>query len=226
MAPGNKLFSLIFPTPIYGNPNNVFRLVTYLFLYFKRFEDPAHPLLKEMWIFSEESQTPKELVLQLTGNNEAIKMEGMFIMARLLGSMDLSQCKTRHRRTVSADPKGSRSSRWRRFLDKTWKFFESLSCTMVNVDDFIYLCELQLQEGEFLPSENIRELFEKVVARRETIIRELGTGTENEELEKMLYQALYLLMLYSKSHVSEQNDHETAAMTDLLPRLFCSNPRT
>ena len=226
MAPGNKLFSLIFPTPIYGNPNNVFRLVTYLFLYFKRFEDPAHPLLKEMWILSEESQTPKEFILQLTGNNEAIKMEGMFIMMRLLGSMGLSHCKTRYRRTVSADPKGSRSSRWRRFLDKTWKFFESLSCTMVNVDDFIYLCELQLQEGEFLPSEHIRELFEKVVARRETIIRELGTGTENEELEKMLYQALYLLMLYSKSHVSEQNDHETAAMTDLLPRLFCSNPRT
>ena len=100
MAHGNKLFSLIFPTPIYGNPNNVFRLVTYLFLYFKRFEDPAHPLLKEMWIFGEESQTPKELVLQLTGNNEAIKMEGMSIMARLLGSMDLSQCKTRYRRTV------------------------------------------------------------------------------------------------------------------------------
>lgn len=74
---------------------------------------------------------------------------------------------------------------------------------MVNVDDFIYICELQLQEGEFLPSEQIRELFERFVARRETIIRELGTGTENEELEKMLYQALYLLMLYSKSHVSE-----------------------
>ena len=139
MAHGNKLFSLIFPTPIYGNPNNVFRLVTYLFLYFKRFEDPAHPLLKEMWIFGEESQTPKELVLQLTGNNEAIKMEGMSIMARLLGSMDLSQCKTRYRRTVSADPKGSRSSRWRRFLDKTRKCFESLSCMMVNVDDFIYI---------------------------------------------------------------------------------------
>ena len=94
MAHGNKLFSLIFPTPIYGNPNNVFRLVTYLFLYFKRFEDPAHPLLKEMWIFGEESQTPKELVLQLTGNNEAIKMEGMSIMARLLGSMDLSHSST------------------------------------------------------------------------------------------------------------------------------------
>ena len=41
---------------------------------------------------------------------------------------------------------------------------------MVNVDDFIYICELQPQEGEFLPSEHIRQLFEKVVARRETII--------------------------------------------------------
>ena len=187
MAHGNKLFSLTFPTPIHGNSNNLFRLVTYLFLYFKRFEDPAHPLLKEMWILSEESQTPKEFILQLTGNNEAIKMEGMFIMMRLLGSMDLSQCKTRYRRTVSADPKGSRSSRLRRFLNKTWKFFESLNCMMVNVDDFIYMCELQLQEGEFLPLEHIRELFENVVTRRETIIRELGTGTENEELEKMLY---------------------------------------
>ena len=87
MAHGNKLFSLTFPTPIHGNSNNLFRLVTYLFLYFKRFEDPAHPLLKEMWILSEESQTPKEFILQLTGNNEAIKMEGMFIMMRLLGSM-------------------------------------------------------------------------------------------------------------------------------------------
>ncbi|XP_022780309.1 protein fem-1 homolog B-like [Stylophora pistillata] len=97
-----------------------------------RFEDPMHPFLKEMWIGREESQTVEELVLKLIGDDEAIKMEGLFIMTRLLRFEDFSEYKNRRQR---ADSGGSRSSGWLwAFLDKTRKFSDLV---LMSVDDFI-----------------------------------------------------------------------------------------
>ena len=190
-----------------------------------RYEDPAHPLLKkkmepvEAYQNRKESQTLEELAL-LEGDDHAIGMEGLIIRERILGSDNLANpLKINYRACVLADSEEYElcCGLWQRAFDKKVK--SAVAITLKDLDNLKYFAALfgmLVQKGIPLKPDFIERVFEALVAASENSREE----HENEEQEKTLYCALYLLMIYIK--VKGQNTN----MTDFLQRFLRLNLRT
>ena len=191
----------------------------------ERDEDLAHPLLKkkmepvEAYQNRKESQTLEELAL-LEGDDHAIGMEGLIIRERILGPDNPANLQPiGYRGAVLADSEEYElcCGLWQRAFEKGGKF--AVSVTLKNLDglkEFAALFGIMVQKGVPLRPDFIERVFEALVAASENSREE----HENEEQEKTLYCALYLLMIYIK--VKGQN----ANMTDFLQRFLRLNPRT
>ena len=195
-----------------------------------RYEDLAHPLLKkkmepvEAYQNRKESQTLEELAL-LEGDDHAIGMEGLIIRERILGSDNPAILyEIRFRRDVLADSEeyelcfGLR----KRALEKAVNSDVAITEDLVN---YTALFGVMVQKGKLLRSNFIEDAFEILVEASEKRSEKQKTGKsqevdKNEEQEKTLYYALYLLLIYIK--VKGQN----ANMTDFLQRFLRLNPRT
>ena len=195
-----------------------------------RYEDPAHPLLKkkmepvEAYQNRKESQTLEELAL-LEGDDLAIGMEGLIIRDRILGPDNPANLQTiRHRGAVLADSEEYELciGLWQRAMEK------ALDCDFPIIEDLELLPALFgeiLQKGKILRPNFIQDVFEILVAASEKqtekrMSKNLQERQENEELEKTLYCALYLLVIYIK--VKGQN----ANMIDFLQRFLLLHPLT
>ena len=194
-----------------------------------RYEDLAHPLLKkkmepvEAYQNRKESQTLEELAL-LEGDDHAIGMEGLIIRERILGPdnpailYDISL-----RGAVLADSEEYELcfGLWKRAMEK------AMNCDFPIIEDlenFTRLFGKMLRKGKLLRPNSIEDAFEVLVAAGEKQTEKLKSknsqeGHENEEQEKTLYYALYLLMIYTKVKVQNAN------MIDFLQRFLRLNPR-
>ena len=215
--------------------NGKFRDIKKAFSYMKRgmemrYEDLAHPLLKkkmkpvEAYQNRKESQTLEELAL-LEGDDHAIGMEGLIIRERILGSDNPAILyEIRYRGNVLADSEEYELciGLWQRCMEK------AINCDFPIIEDLERLPALfgeMLQKGKILRPNFIEDVFEILVAASEKqtekrTSKNLQERQENEELEKTLYYALYLLVIYIK--VKGQN----ANMIDFLQRFLLLNPLT
>ena len=190
-----------------------------------RYEDQAHPLLKkkmepvEAYQNRKESQTLEELAL-LESDDHAIGMEGLIIRERILGPDNLANLHSIwYLGAVLADSEEYElcSGLWQHALEKRMK--SAVAITLEDLDvfkDFTALYVIMLQKGIPLRPNLVELVFEALVAASWNSREE----HENEEQEKTLYSALYLLMIYIK--VKGQN----ANMTDFLQRFLRLNLRT
>ena len=192
-----------------------------------RYEDPAHPLLKkkmepvEAYQNRKESQTLEELAL-LEGDDHAIGMEGLIIRERILGPDNLATLPNIvYRASVLGE-----SEKYElciglllRGLEKTMNI-NVVTITTEFLASLILLFGGMVQERMPLSPNYIEDAFEKLVAASEKRTEQLKSKNSQEEQEKTLYYALYLLMIYTK--VKGQN----ANMTDFLQRFLRLNPRT
>ena len=215
--------------------NGKFRDIKKAFSYMKRgmemrYEDLAHPLLKkkmepvQAYQNRKESQTLEELAL-LEGDDHAIGMEGLIIRERILGSDNPAILyEIRYRGNVLADSEEYELciGLWQRCMEK------AINCDFPIIEDLERLPALfgeMLQKGKILRPNFIEDVFEILVAASEKqtekrMSKNLQERQENEELEKTLYCALYLLVIYIK--VKGQN----ANMIDFLQRFLLLNPLT
>ena len=190
----------------------------------ERYEDPEHPLLKkkmqpvEAYQNRKESQTPEELAL-LEGDDHVIGMEGLIIRERILGSDNLATLRRIHYRAcVLADSEDELCcGLWQRMLEKKMKI--DVVITLEDLDVLTGITAffgIMVQKGVHLRPNLIEHVFEALVAASENAREEHG----NEEQEKTLCYALYLLMIYIK--VKGENPN----MNDFLQRFLLLNPRT
>ena len=193
-----------------------------------RYEDPAHPLLKkkmepvEAYQNRKESQTLEELAL-LEGDDHAIGMEGLIIRERILGPDNPANLKSiRYRGLFLADSEEYELciGLWQRCMEK------AMNC---DVGITKYLEDSTIVFGEMvhkgLRPNCIEDVFEVLVAASEKRAEKQKSknsqeGHDNEDQEKMLYCALYLLIIYIK--VKGQNTN----IIDFLQRFLRLNPRT
>ena len=200
----------------------------------ERYEDPSHPLLKkkmepvEAYQNRKESQTLEELAL-LEGDDHAIHMEGLIIRERILGTDNTELLyDIRYRGRVFADSEQYQLcfGLWRRSMKIAMNCDEQLT---KDLDNFAHAFGLMVQKGRLLRSKCIEDVFEKLVAACERLTEKLKSGKlqeehKNEEEAKMLFFVLYLLMIYTKVQVPNENG--TVDMTDFVQRFLRLNPRT
>ena len=215
--------------------NDKFRDIKKAFSYMKRgmemrYEDLAHPLLKkkmepvEAYQNRKESQTLEELAL-LEGDDHAIGMEGLIIRERILGSDNLAILyEIRYRGAVLADSEEYELcfGLWQRCMEKAMNC--DVGITKYLEDSTILFGEM-VQKGKLLRPNFIEEVFEVLVAASEKRAEKQKSknsqeGHDNEDQEKMLYCALYLLIIYIK--VKGQNTN----IIDFLQRFLRLKPRT
>ena len=195
----------------------------------ERYEDLAQPLLKkkmepvEAYQNRKESRTLEELAL-LEGDDHAIGMEGFIIRERILGPDNPAILyDIRLRGAVLADSEEYELcfGLWKRAMEK------AMNCDFPIIEDlenFTRLFGKMLRKGKLLRPNSIEDAFEVLVAAGEKQTEKLKSknsqeGHENEEQEKTLYYALYLLMIYTKVKVQNAN------MTDFLQRFLRLKPR-
>ena len=195
-----------------------------------RYEDPAHPLLKnktepvEAYQNRKESQTLEELALLEGDDDHAIGMEGLIISERILGPDNpatLPRIANRAGAGLFVQPEKYDLciGLFLRGLEKTM----NINVVKITTEFLAFLTgifEWIVQEGILLRPNYIEDAFEKLVAASEKRTEQLKSKNWQEEQEKWLYCALQLLMIHSK--VKGQN----ANMTDFLQRFLSLNPRT
>ena len=195
-----------------------------------RYEDLAHPLLKkkmepvEAYQNRKESQTLEELAL-LEGDDLAIGMEGLIIGERILGPDNPANLyNIRHRGAVLADSEEYELciDLWQRVLEKAMN--SDVGITNYLENSTILFGEM-VQKGKLLRPNFIEDVFEVLVAASEKRaekqkFKNSQEGHDNEDQEKTLYCALFLLIIYIK--VKGQNTN----IIDFLQRFLRLNPRT
>ena len=195
-----------------------------------RYEDLAHPLLKkkmepvEAYQNRKESQTLEELAL-LEGDDHAIGMEGLIIRERILGSDNPANLKSiRYRGAVLADSEEYELciGLWQRCMEKAMNC--DVGITKYLEDSTIVFGEM-VHKGKRLRPNCIEDVFEVLVAASEKWAEKQKSknsqeGHDSEDQEKMLYCALFLLIIYIK--VKGQNTN----IIDFLQRFLRLNPRT
>ena len=196
----------------------------------ERYEDPAHPLLKkkmepvEAYQNRKESQTLQELAL-LEGDDHAIGMEGLIIRERILGPDNPANLHTiRYQGAVLADSEEYELciGLWKRALEK------AMNCDVgitKYLEDSTYVFAEMVHKGKRLRPNCIEDVFEVLVAASEKRAEKQKSknsqeGHDNEDQEKTLYCALYLLIIYIK--VKGQNTN----IIDFLQRFLRLNPQT
>ena len=195
-----------------------------------RYEDPAHPLLKkimepvEAYQNRKESQTLEELAL-LEGVDHAIGMEGLIIRERILGPDNSANLHSiTYRGAVLADSEEYELciGLWQRVLEKAMN--NDVGITEYLEESTILFGEM-VQKGKLLRPNFIEDVFELLVAASEKRAEKRKSknsqeGHDNEDQEKTLYCALYLLIIFIK--VKGQNTN----IIDFLQRFLRLNPRT
>ena len=195
-----------------------------------RYEDLAHPLLKkkmepvEAYQNRKESQTLEELAL-LEGDDHAIGMEGLIIRERILGPDNPANLQTTRYRGCDLADSGQYElcfGLWQRVLEKAMN--SDVGITQYLEDSTILFGEM-VHKGKLLRPNCIEEVFEVLVAASEKRAEKQKSknsqeGHDNEDQEKTLYCALYLLIIYIK--VKGQNTN----IIDFLQRFLRLNPRT
>ena len=218
-----------------ANSNDKSRDTEKAFSYLKRgmeerYEDPAHPLLKkktepvEAYQNRKESRTLEQLAL-LEGDDHAIGMEGLIIRERILGpdnSANLHPIKYRGAVLADSEEYELCIGLWQRVLEKAVN--SDVGITKYLEDSTILFGEM-VQKGKLLRPNFIEDVFELLVAASEKRAEKQKSknsqvGHDNEDQEKTLYCALYLLIIYIK--VKGQNTN----IIDFLQRFLRLNPRT
>ena len=200
----------------------------------ERYEDPSCPLLKkkmepvEAYQNRTESQTLEELSL-LEGDDHAIQMEGLMIRERILGTDNtILRIPIRYRGAVLADFKKYELSvgLWTRAMEI------AMNCNVPKTKDLENLTDLiaeMVQIGHSLSPQTIENIFEKLIDGKRKLSEKLKPGELEEEQknkaqETLLFNALYLLVMYTKVQVS--SEMKNGNMIDLLQRFLCLEPRT
>ena len=100
-----------------------------------------------------------------------------------------------------------------------------------DLDHFAHVFGLMVQKGGLLRPKCIEDVFKKLVTASERLTEKSKSGklkeehkNEEDEGRKMLFFALYLLMIYAKVQVPNENG--TVDMTDFVQRFLRLNPRT
>ena len=200
----------------------------------ERYEDPSHPLLKkkmepvEAYQNRKESQTLEELAL-LEGDDHAIHMEGLIIRERILGTDNtVLLYEIRYRGTVFANSEQYELyiGLWNRAMEIAMNCHDPVT---EELEVLAWLSGTMAQKWPLSKPKCIEVVFEKLVAANEKMTEtfkstKLQEEDAKEEQEKMLYCALYLLIIYTKVQVPDEN--ETADMTDFVQRFLRLNPRT
>ena len=200
----------------------------------ERYEDPSHPLLKkkmepvEAYQNRKESQTLEELAL-LEGDDHAIHMGGLIIRERILGTDNTElRYEIGYRGRVFADSEQYELcfGLWRRSMEIAVNCDDPITN---DLDNFAHVFGLMVQKGRLLRPKCIEDVFEKLVTASERLTEKSKYGKlqeehKNEEEAKMLFFALYLLMIYVKVQVPNENG--TVDMTDFVQRFLRLNPRT
>ena len=200
----------------------------------ERYEDPSCPLLKkkmepvEAYQNRTESQTLEELSL-LEGDDHAIQMEGLMIRERILGTDNtILRYPIRYRGAVLADCKKYELciGLWTRAMEI------ALNCNVQITEDLESLTDviaLMIQNGHSSSPQTIENIFEKLIDIKRKLSEKLKSGEleeeqKNEAQETLLFNALYLLVMYTKVQVS--SEMKNGNMIDLLQRFLCLEPRT
>ena len=200
----------------------------------ERYEDPSCPFLKkkmepvEAYQNRTESQTLEELSL-LEGDDHAIQMEGLMIRERILGTDNtILRIPIRYRGAVLADSKKYELSvgLWTRAMEI------AMNCNVPKTKDLENLTDLiaeMVQKGHSLNPQTIENIFEKLIDGKRKLSEKLKPGEleeehKNEAQETLLFNALYLLVMYTKVQVSLEM--KNGNMIDLLQRFLCLEPRT
>ena len=200
----------------------------------ERYEDPSCPLLKkkmepvEAYQNRTESQTLEELSL-LKDDDHAIQMEGLMIRERILGTDNtILRIPIRYRGAVLADSKKYELSvgLWTRAMEI------AMNCNVPKTKDLENLTDLiaeMVQNGHSLSPQTIENIFEKLIEGKRKLSEKLKPGEleeeqKNEAQETLLFNALYLLVMYTKVQVSLEMKNDN--MIELLQRFLCLEPRT
>ena len=200
----------------------------------ERYEDPSCPLLKkkmepvEAYQNRTESQTLEELSL-LEGDDHAIQIEGLMIRERILGTDNaILRYPIRYRGAVLADCKKYELcvGLWTRSMEI------AMNCNVPKTEELESLTDLvaeMVQNGHSLSSQTIENIFEKLIDGMRKLSQKLKTGEleeeqKNEAQETLLFNALYLLVIYTRVQVS--SEMKNGNIIDLLQRFLCLEPRT
>ena len=200
----------------------------------ERYEDPSCPLLKkkmepvEAYQNRTESQTLEELSL-LEGDDHAIQIEGLMIRERILGTDNtILRYPIRYRGAVLADCK-----KYKLCVDLWTRSMEiAMNCNVPKTEELESLTDLvaeMVKNGHSLSSQTIENIFEKLIDGKRKLSEKLKTGEleeeqKNEAQETLLFNALYLLVMYTKVQVSLEMKNDN--MIELLQRFLCLEPRT
>ena len=200
----------------------------------ERYEDPSCPLLKkkmepvEAYQNRTESQTLDELSL-LEGDDHAIQIEGLMIRERILGTDNtILLFPIRYLGAEAADFKKYKVciGLWTRAMEI------ALNCNVQITEDlerFTDVIAQTVQNGHSLNPQAIENIFEKLIDGKRKLSENLKPGDLEEEFksaaqETLLFNALYLLVMYTKVQVS--SEMKNGNMIDLLQRFLCLEPRT
>ena len=200
----------------------------------ERYEDPSCPSLKkkmepvEAYQNRTESQSLEELSL-LEGDDHAIQMEGLMIRERILGTDNIIlRFPIRYRGAAAADFEKYELcvGLWTRAMEI------AMDCNVSKIVELEKLIDLfadMIQKGHSLSPQTIENIFEKNIDGIRKLSGKLKPGESKEELkneaqETLLFNALYLLVMYTKVQVSLEM--KNGDMIDLLQRFLCLEPRT
>ena len=200
----------------------------------ERYEDPSCPFLKkkmepvEAYQNRTESQTLEELSL-LEGDDHAIQMEGLMIRERILGTDNIMLWfPIRYRGDVLANLKKYELcvGLWTRAMEI------AMNCNVPGTKDLENLTNLiahMMQNGHTLNPQTIENIFEKLIDGKRKLSENLKPGDLEEEFksaaqETLLFNALYLLVMYTKVRVSLEM--KNGNMIELLQRFLYLEPRT
>ena len=192
----------------------------------ERYKDPLYSLLKkkmepvEAYQNRTESQTLKELSL-LEGDDHAIQMEGLIIRERILGTDNMMLWfPIRYRAAVLSKLEEYELcvGLWTRVMEI------AMNCNVPQTEELEYLTDLiahMMMNGHNLSAQTIEYIFEKLIEKLKP--GELGEHN-NKAQEALLFNALYLLVMYAKVQVS--SEMENGNMIELLQRFLYLEPRT
>lgn len=204
----------------------------------ERYEDPSQLLLKkkmeplEVYQKKKESQTLGELAL-LEGDDHAVHMEGLIIRERILGTDNTElRFPIRYRGAVFAD-----SGNFDLCIGLWGHAMEiGQRCNQPITDDLKIFADFfcHMVQRNCLPKQKyIEEVFERAICEYKRLTEKMQsknlkgeqeTKVLKEELENVVYRALYLLTIFAK--VQDSSKTENSALFDLIERFLRLNPRT
>ena len=204
----------------------------------ERFEKPSCPLLKqemeaiEVYQSRKESQNLQELSL-IEGNHHSIHMEGLIIRERILGTDNTKLIfPIRYRGAVFADSENFDPciGLWRYAMEIGHRCNQPITYDLKGFADI--LCHMVHRNS--LPKQRyIEEVFETAICEYERLTEKVQSkklkGEHQakllkEELEDLVYCALYLLTIFAK--IQDTKSKQSFRVYDLIERFLHLNPRT